>query len=80
MKIGELYEIRHKWLLPHDNYEFWSNCGPVLYVGETIIDRDDGKEIVNHVVLVHGKRRLLDSTFLRLLAHIDGEESPTGPY
>ena len=80
MKIGELYEIRHKWLLPHDNYEFWSNCGLVLYVGEAIINRDDAKEIVNHVVLVNGQRCLLDRTFLSLLEHVDGEESQQGPY
>ena len=71
MKVGELYEVRHKWLLPHDNREFWSSCGPILYLGEDVIDRSDGKSIVNHAVHAGGKHCLLDATFLRLLEPFD---------
>jgi len=64
---GKLYEVRHNWLLPRDNHEFWSTCGPVLYLGEDVIEREDGVRIVNHAVLVKGQRRILDRTFLRFL-------------
>jgi len=67
MKPGRLYEIRHKWLLPHSTREFWSSCGPILYLCKDTIRRDDGKIIVNHRVLVKGEYRILDHTFLRLL-------------
>jgi hypothetical protein len=65
MKVGELYEVRHKWLLPMSISDFWSNCGPVLYLGEEGLIRDDGVKIVNHVVLAKGQRRVVDRTFLR---------------
>lgn len=67
MKVGELYEIGHKWLLPHSTRKFWQECGPVLYLGEDVIERDDGVKIVNHAVLVKGQRRLLDGSFLKFL-------------
>jgi len=67
MKIGELYEVRHNWLLPRGTNEFWSNCGPVLYLGEDVIERSDGVRIVNHAVLVKGQRRILDGSFLKFL-------------
>lgn len=65
MKVGELYEVRHQWLMPHSMDSFWSNCGPVLYLGEDVIDREDGVRIVNHVVLAKGEKRLVDRTFLK---------------
>jgi len=64
MIVGELYEVR-PGVLTHHN--FWSNCGPVLYLGEDVIDREDGVRIVNHAVLVKGEKRLLDRTFLKFL-------------
>ena len=67
MKVGELYEVRHKWLLPHSTSDFWSSCGPVLYVGEDVFVNQDGKTIVNHVVLAAGQRRTLDKSFLKFL-------------
>lgn len=67
MKKGDLFEVRHKWLLPHSAKDFWSSCGPVMYLGEDITNRDDGIKIINHVVLVDGVFRTLDSTFLRFL-------------
>ena len=67
MIVGKLYDVRHKWLLPHSTRDFWSDCGPVLYLGEDVIERDDGARIVNHVVLVKGEKRLLDRTFLKFL-------------
>ena len=67
MQVGELYEVRHKWLLPHSTRDFWQDCGPVLYLGEDVIEREDGVRIVNHAVLARGERRILDRTFLRFL-------------
>ncbi len=70
LKVGKLYEVRHKWLLPHSDRDFWSDCGPacpVLYLGEDVIDREDGLRIVNHAVFVKGEKRLLDRTFLKFL-------------
>ncbi len=67
MQVGELYEVRHKWLLPRSTSDFWSDCGPVLYLGEDVIERDDGVRIVNHAVLVKGERRILDGSFLKFL-------------
>ena len=64
MIVGELYEVR-RGVLTHHN--FWSNCGPVLYLGEDVIDRKDGVRIINHVVLVKSEKRLLDRTFLKFL-------------
>jgi len=67
MKIGELYEIQHKWMLPYSASKFWLDCGPILYLGEDVIDREDGVRIVNHAVLVKGQRRILDGSFLKFL-------------
>jgi len=73
VNAGELYEVRHKWLLPHSTSDFWSSCGPVLYVGEDVIVNQDGAKVVNHVVLAAGQRRVLDKSFLKFLEPIDGD-------
>jgi len=67
MKVGKLYQVRHKWLLPISISDFWSDCGPVLYLGEDVIERNDGARIVNHAVFVKGQRRILDKSFLKFL-------------
>ena len=71
MKVGELYEVCHKWLLPHSTSDFWKNCGTVLYLGEDTIYREDGMKITNYVVLADGQRRVLDKSFLKFLEPID---------
>tara|TARA_Y100000356_G_C11026460_1_gene166206 strand:- start:38 stop:262 length:225 start_codon:yes stop_codon:yes gene_type:complete len=71
MKVGELYEVKHKWLLPISISDFWSDCGPVLYLGEDVIAREDGTKIVNHAVFVKGQRVILDSSFLKFLELTD---------
>ena len=71
MKVGELYEVRHKWLLPISISDFWSDCGPVLYLGEDVIERDDGVKIVNHAVFVKGQRVIIDRTMLKYLEFAD---------
>ena len=73
MKVGELYEVCHTWLLPHSTSDFWSSCGPVLYVGEDVIVNQDGATVVNHVVLAAGQWRVLDKSFLKFLEPIDGD-------
>jgi len=65
MVKGKLYKVAHNWLLPHSTSGFWSSCGPVLYLGEDVIERDDGVRVVNHAVLVKGERRIVDSSFLK---------------
>lgn len=67
MKPGEIYEVRHKWCLPFSAKDFWHDCGPVLYLGEEGLTRDDGVTVINHIVLVKGEKRTLDHTFLRFL-------------
>ena len=71
MKVGELYEVKHKWLLPISISDFWSDCGPVLYLGEDVIAREDGTKIVNHAVFVKGQRVIIDETFLKFLEPAD---------
>ena len=70
MKVGDLYEVRHKWLLPFSTRDFWSSCGPILYLGEDVIRRDDGITVINHLVLVAGERRIIDNSFLKFLEPI----------
>ncbi len=50
-----------------DPSRFWTDAGPILYLGEDVIERSDGVSIVNHAVLVRGQRRIIDRTFLRYL-------------
>jgi hypothetical protein len=75
MKVGELYEVRHKWMLPRSTSNFWQNCGPVLYLGEDVIEREDGTKIVNHAVFVKGQRVILDNSFLKFLELADASVS-----
>tara|TARA_Y100000592_G_scaffold67789_1_gene105344 strand:- start:3405 stop:3542 length:138 start_codon:yes stop_codon:yes gene_type:complete len=39
----------------------------VLYLGEDVIEREDGVKIVNHAVLANGQKRILDKSFLKFL-------------
>ena len=75
MKVGELYEVRHKWLLPISRANFWDDCGAVLYLGEDVIEREDGTRIVNHAVFVKGQRVILDKSFLKFLELADASVS-----
>tara|TARA_Y100000310_G_C20449338_1_gene699915 strand:+ start:291 stop:533 length:243 start_codon:yes stop_codon:yes gene_type:complete len=71
MKVGELYKVAHRWLLPLGTPTPWKTCGPVLYLGEDVIERDDGVRIVNHAVFVAGQRRIVDHTFLKFFEPLD---------
>ena len=71
MKVGELYEVRHKWLLPHSRTNFWENCGPILYLGEQGLVREDGTRIVNHILFARGQRVIVDQSFLKFLELVD---------
>ena len=68
LKVGELYMVRDINSIGYypSRSPTWRNA-PVLYLGEDVIERDDGVRIVNHVVLVKGEKRLLDRTFLKFL-------------
>lgn len=68
LKVGKLYEVRHKWLLRDAaGTSSFGPARPVLYLGEDVIDREDGLRIVNHAVFIKGEKRLLDRTFLKFL-------------
>jgi hypothetical protein len=67
MQVGELYEVRHRWLLPRSRSNFWEDCGPVLYLGEQGLVREDGTRIVNHALFVKGQRVVVDHSFLKFL-------------
>jgi len=71
MKVGELYEVRHRWMLPRSRANFWEDCGLVLYLGEEGLIREDGIKIVNHAVFVKGQRVIIDKTMLKFLELAD---------
>ena len=71
MKVGELYEVRHKWLLPKSRANFWEDCGTVLYLGEDVCYTQDGYKVVNHAVFVKGQRVILDQSMLKFLELAD---------
>jgi hypothetical protein len=71
MKVGELYEVRHRWMLPRSRANFWKDCGLVLYLGEEGLIREDGIKIVNHAVFVKGQRVIIDKTMLKFLELAD---------
>jgi len=68
MKIGKLYKYTGKrWATAV--YGGWTK--PCVYLGESIIDREDGVRIVNHKFLLsNGKVGLADETVLPLLSKI----------
>ena len=47
---------------------------PVLYLGENIIEREDGVVITNHKFLVGGTVTLADKTFVQFLREIDNDQ------
>jgi len=66
MKVGELYKLKRGWSLAMDVRKSWENrLG--MYVGESIINRDDGVKITNLVFLLNGEIRLADQSFLRCI-------------
>jgi hypothetical protein len=68
MQVGNLYKIRTD--IAHRSFSEWR--GKVaLYVGESVINRDDGVTIINHVFLLSGVRRVADSSFLKCLEAIN---------
>tara|TARA_B100000131_G_C17874147_1_gene515489 strand:- start:289 stop:504 length:216 start_codon:yes stop_codon:yes gene_type:complete len=71
MKIGSLYEVKHKWLLPHGS-SFWKMCDSVIYLGEEGLINQDGQKIVNHVLLAKGEKKIVDSHFLKFLEPVSG--------
>ncbi len=74
LEVGKLYSLnKYKWLLPFDSEKWWSKAGPIMYLGEDILLREDGKRIVNHLMFAKGQRRLVDASFLRLLTPLEEE-------
>ena len=67
MVIGNLYEICNYtvWTLPRGanpetGYRFWSDCGPVVYLGVT----DGSTTQKTHAIWVRGRRRVVPNSFL----------------
>jgi len=58
MQVGELYIGKS-----------WSAFGssPALYLGEDIIERSDGRKIINYAFWVDGKRVLADRSLISYL-------------
>jgi hypothetical protein len=70
--VGELYKVKHAWhlSLPFSERDHWKNrLG--MYVGESIINRDDGVKITNLVFLLNGEMRLADQSFLRCIVVVN---------
>ena len=68
MKVGDLYRIKSN--IAHRSFSEWR--GKVaLYVGESVINRDDGVTIINHVFLLSGERRTTDPSFLKCLEAVN---------
>ncbi len=74
LKPGDLYEVKHKWLLPFKS-EFWKDCNTVLFIGEEVINRDDGVKIVNYAFLAKGEKRIVDPTFLKFFGEANEERN-----
>ena len=70
LKVGALYEIGFRWLLPMRPNR-WEDCGVIVYLGEDVIHREDGVKITNHALLVDGERVIVDYHFTRLLREIN---------
>ena len=64
MKVGELYTLSKR--CTHNTFKDWKGK-PALYLGESIIRRDDGLTIINHAFLLGGERRITDPSFLKSL-------------
>ena len=70
MKIGKLYKYTGKRFVRIVDGG-WP--GLSVYLGESIIDREDGVRIVNHKFLLsNGKVGLADKTALSLFSEIEG--------
>ena len=69
-KAGQIYEVRHKWLMSRKeikNYN-WKSVDFVMYLGESRMKRD--KEAPMYEILVDGNVLLVSNDFLRYLEPI----------
>jgi hypothetical protein len=61
---GSLIRTSGPSVLGHDVFSNpWYNR-TCIYLGPSIIDRDDGVRIINHLLLVDGEERLVDRRIL----------------
>ena len=71
LKIGKLYELRHKWLIPFwDRDHDWQNSNFVLYLGEKNLKKQGKHFVIKHDIMVDGKILAVDTDFLRFLEPI----------
>jgi hypothetical protein len=64
-----LYKLKPQYT--NHGFTDWENQF-ALYVGESVINRDDGVKITNLVFLLNGERRITDQSFWRCLEVING--------
>jgi len=64
---GRLYRCN---FMDHDRW-YGKFC---LYMGESIINRDDGVKITNHLFYIDRRLRLTDHTFLRYMKEESGKD------
>lgn len=69
MKNHLLYKLKCQWY--NRGMSAWENQF-ALYVGESVINRNDGVKITNLVFLLNGERRITDQSFWRCLEVING--------
>ncbi len=73
IKIGQLYEVRHKWLIPrwrchgHD----WQESEIAMYLGEKKVIKPHKRFEIKHELLVDGKSVEVDTEFLRYLEPVN---------
>ena len=76
LEIGKLYTAdlggyRGGFGRPDDNTKERWHKKPVVYLGEDVINREDGAIIVNHKFLVGSGVTITDKTFLKFIREIE---------
>jgi len=78
LELGKLYTAdlggyQGGWGRSDDNTKERWHKKPVIYLGEDIINREDGVTIVNHKFLVGGCVAVTDKTFLKFIREIEND-------
>ena len=79
LKVGQLYTAdmsgyRGGWNRASDNAKDRWHGKLALYLGQNIIERDDGITICNEKFLLSGVQVLTDRTFIKFMREIDNDE------
>tara|TARA_R110000851_G_scaffold63401_1_gene145138 strand:+ start:222 stop:473 length:252 start_codon:yes stop_codon:yes gene_type:complete len=72
LKVGKLYEVSHKWLIPAGyRHHDWQESELVMYLGEKKAKKLHKRFEIKHDILVDGKFLDVDTDFLRFLEPFD---------